>query len=52
MGRVDIMQMTWVQIPAPPLPSQVTLARCFVSLNYSFLFCKMGIMMIPTEELY
>ena len=43
------MQMTWVQIPAPSL---VTLARCFMSLKFSFLFCKMGTIMIPTGELY
>lgn len=46
-GRADITQMTWVQIPATPLPSLVTLARSFMSVNLHFLFCKMGIIISP-----
>lgn len=46
-GRADVTQMTWVQIPAPPLPSLVTLARSFMSVNLHFLFCKMGIIISP-----
>ena len=49
MGRGEIMPMAWVQIPAPPFPSLVTLARCFLSLNLSLLSGKMGILMTPTE---